>query len=625
MAMLKNLWLCLLLVQLASCAMVSFKQQDTHDYIMNKRADVLTDKHLSTSTMEVVGITAKSRRECEKKIAECIADIEKIDLPEASGTYLAAMSELWLFKAQKLHKQEQQEEAYQNALLESARYAYAYLFYANSPLNQRVLDNRQMQVTDYYNYAVQTFVNDNFKRYSNAEIEANRANGQAKVGDWTVKSDLSQMHLPQNRELPDELIAATQLRFQGLRNVAQRDGLGAELVAVVNQDKAAELKQDFSEMNASPATVLIRFKGNALDEVLNTQELVIQGFDPFSHDQVVVNQQQVPLAANFTGAYGVWLANSGFAKQSLRTLFGREGGIEQAHVFLMQPYDPNRRVLLMVHGLASSPEAWVNMANDLMGDKRIRQNFQIWQVYYPTNMPIALNHVAIRKLVDDTMHHFDPSGQHVASKDMVVVGHSMGGVISRLMISSDNGALDAWLAESLGTKNIPSRVAELAHFQPMPQIGRVIFIAAPHNGTHVAGGKAGKLVSKVVRLPFQTLRTLDHALTDAFSNNKRELLRLQQRGVLVPNSIDNLDEKDPFIVASQHIKISERIPYHSIMGQFRTNKPLEQSSDGVVPYLSAHLPHAKSEKIIPSGHSVQENPQAILEIRRILHEDMQQH
>ena len=164
MAMLKNLWLCLLLVQLASCAMVSFKQQDTHDYIMNKRADVLTDKHLSTSTMEVVGITAKSRRECEKKIAECIADIEKIDLPEASGTYLAAMSELWLFKAQKLHKQEQQEEAYQNALLESARYAYAYLFYANSPLNQRVLDNRQMQVTDYYNYAVQTFVNDNFKR-----------------------------------------------------------------------------------------------------------------------------------------------------------------------------------------------------------------------------------------------------------------------------------------------------------------------------------------------------------------------------------------------------------------------------------------------------------------------------
>jgi triacylglycerol esterase/lipase EstA (alpha/beta hydrolase family) len=86
---------------------------------------------------------------------------------------------------------------------------------------------------------------------------------------------------------------------------------------------------------------------------------------------------------------------------------------------------------------------------------------------------------------------------------MVVVGHSMGGVISRMMISSDNGALDAWLAESLGTNQIPASIAELAHFQPMPQIGRVIFIAAPHNGTHVAGGKVGKLVSKVVRLPFQ--------------------------------------------------------------------------------------------------------------------------
>ena len=625
MAMLKNLLLCLLLVQLASCAMVSFKKQDTHDYIMGKRADVLSDKHLSASTMEVVGITAKSRRECESKLAACIAEIEKIELPAGSGTYLAAMSELWLLQAQKLQKQEQQEVAYQNALLESARYAYAYLFYASSPLNQRVLDNRQMQVTDYYNYAVQTFVNENFKRYSNAEIEASRYNGQAKVGEWSVKSDLSQMHLPQNMALPDELIAATQLRFQGLRNVAQRDGLGAELVAVVNQDKQAELKRDFSEMNASPATVLIRFKGDGLDEVLTTKDIVIQGFDPFSHHQVTVNQQQVPLAANFTGAYGVWLANSGFAQQSLRTLFGREGGIERPHVFLMQPYDPNRRILLMVHGLASSPEAWVNMANDLMGDVSIRQNFQIWQVYYPTNMPIALNHVAIRRVVGDAMQHFDPSGQHSASKDMVVVGHSMGGVISRMMISNANGVLDGWLAESLGTKQIPPGIAELAHFQPMPQIGRVIFIAAPHNGTHVAGGKVGKLVSKVVRLPFRTLRTLDQALSDAFSNNKRELTRLQQRGILVPNSIDNLDEKDPFIMASQKLQISNRIPYHSIIGQFSANKELEKSSDGVVPYLSAHLPQAQSEKIIPSGHSVQENPQAILEIRRILHEDMHKH
>ena len=623
--MLKNMLLCVWVSLLCSCAMVSLKTQDTRDYIMSKRADVLSDKHLSASAMEVVGVVAKNRRECEHQINTCIDAIAEVGLQQQSPAYLAAMSELWLYQAQQLQKQANQVDAYHNALLESARYAYAYLFFASTPVNQRVLDSRQMQVADYYNYAVQTYVNENFKRYSNAEIEASRRHGVVKLGKWTLSSDLGQLHLPQNVTLPDQLIAATQLRFQGLRNVSQRDGFGAELVAVVDQNQEADRQRTFSEMNAAPATVLLHFKGKTLDEVLHSHDLVLQGIDPFSHDTVMVNQQTVPLAANFTGAYGVWLADSGFAQQSLKTLFGREGGIERPHVFLMQPYDPNRRIILMVHGLASSPEAWVNMANDLMGDVRIRQHYQIWQVYYPTNMPIALNHVAIRHAVNDTLRHFDPSGTHPASKDMVVVGHSMGGVISRMMISDDKGALQPWLTEALGTKQIPASIAELAHFQPVPQIGRVIFIAAPHNGTHVAGGKVGKLVSKVVRLPFRTLKTLDQALTDAFSNNKRELTRLQQRGVLVPNSIDNLDEKDPFIIASQNIKISERIPYHSIIAKFNAKTELSQSSDGVVPYTSAHLPKAQSEKIIVSGHSVQENPQAILEIRRILHQDMDQH
>jgi hypothetical protein len=39
-----------------------------------------------------------------------------------------------------------------------------------------------------------------------------------------------------------------------------------------------------------------------------------------------------------------------------------------------------------------------------------------------------------------------------------------------------------------------------------------------------------------------------------------------------------------------------------------------------VPYQSSHLPGATSELVIPFSHSVQETPEAILEIRRILRE-----
>jgi hypothetical protein len=49
---------------------------------------------------------------------------------------------------------------------------------------------------------------------------------------------------------------------------------------------------------------------------------------------------------------------------------------------------------------------------------------------------------------------------------------------------------------------------------------------------------------------------------------------------------------------------------------------LHASDDGLVPYRSSHLAGAASEKVIVSGHSVQETAEAILEVRRILHENL---
>src|SRR5690606_3930064 len=114
---------------------------------------------------------------------------------------------------------------------------------------------------------------------------------------------------------------------------------------------------------------------------------------------------KIPLAANFTSAYGLWLARSGFASQSLLTLIGRGEVLEMPRVYLLQPYNPNRRIVIMLHGLASSPEAWINLANEVMGDETLRRNYQIWQVYYPTNAPVAFNHIEIRNVIQKTLAH----------------------------------------------------------------------------------------------------------------------------------------------------------------------------------------------------------------------------
>ncbi len=194
--------------------------------------------------------------------------------------------------------------------------------------------------------------------------------------------------------------------------------------------------------------MLLRFSGKNLWEVLHDDEPEMEIHDPYQVTEVTLHGQQVPLAANFTAGYALWLARSNFSHQSLRSLFGGKGGIDTPHLYMMQPYDPNRRVLLMIHGLASSPEAWVNVANELMRDDEIRQDFQVWQFYYPTNMPIAMSHDAMRHTLSEVLKHFDPSGKAQASHDMVLVGHSMGGVIARLMISSSGDHLVDTLLET---------------------------------------------------------------------------------------------------------------------------------------------------------------------------------
>jgi hypothetical protein len=284
----------------------------------------------------------------------------------------------------------------------------------------------------------------------------------------------------------------------------------------------------------------------------------------------------------------------------------------------MQPYDPDRLTVIMLHGLASSPEAWINVANEVMGDEDLRRNYQVWEVYYPTNAPVAVNLAGIRKALDATLLHFDPSGRARASQNMVLVGHSMGGVIARLLVSSSGDKL--WdivpVRANLSPEKrarVRKRLAPYLQFTPMPQVSRAVFLASPHRGTHYAQHRIARWIGNLIRLPVNVLKemaSLSDLLTGEGSGTTTPLR--------IPNSIDNLSDTDPFIVTASNLPISPRVRYHTIVGIYKSTGPLATSSDGVVPYQSAHLDGADSELAIPSWHSVQETPAAILEVRRIL-------
>lgn len=622
-----------LLLGLASCAMVKVEARKPADYVGQVRGDVLTTGALSQAGLETLRVSGLEPKECARALEACAGQLEEVKGVSAERR-MATLAEMWTGQAlaQAPGRGQAPDQATLDAWLRAARYAYAYLFFTERVPSERAFENRQTQVRDYYNYAAEQ-VGEGLFRRGELEGPLDGAGGAVRIGDWSVRLDMQDFRLPGGIARPDTLVPAGLLRFSGVRSTYRRDGFGAELVARVPPEQVGDpsatgkglvhpRNEDtpaFSEIPYAPATVLLDFQGGDLDAVLASRQVVLHPYDPYRTEQVTLHGQRVPLAGNFTAAYGLWLAQSGFARQSLRSMLGRENGIDRPHLYLMQPYDPDRRILLMLHGLASSPEAWVNVANEIMGDQALRQEYQIWQVYYPTNVPIAINRAQIQKLLEQTLQHFDPQATARASRDMTLIGHSMGGVIGRLLVtSSGDGLWNRFVAgrqlDPARRQRVHERLQPLLNFSPLPQVDRAIFIAAPMRGTPMAGNRLGRFVGRLVRLPMTMLERFGDVLQDLDGQDGATGGR-----PVLPNAIDNLRDTDPFIRATVDLPITPGLRYNTIIARRDPQVPLQQSDDGLVPYQSAHLDGAESEKVITSWHSVQETPQAILEIRRILH------
>ncbi|WP_052765015.1 esterase/lipase family protein [Xanthomonas pisi] len=617
-------WVLLCAVLGSGCAMVTLKPVTPEAYLQTLRGDALSTGTLGSGTLESLRVLGLDAGSCADARSQCVEQLmHGAGLPQERR--LSAAAEVSLLQALKRRPAAgaQVSDAELTRWLQTARYAYAYLFYSGRSPSERAFEDRQTQVRDYYNYATEQSVAALFQRYRQAEPRDGELTRLPAPAPWTVTLDVSELGPIEQMPMPQAILSASTMRFDGLRSVYRRDGFGTAMVAVLpgthQAPPAADADiatGDFNEMHTPNVTVLLRFHGSSLAQVLGSTQVTLEGHDPLQTASSGFGDYQAPLAGNFTAGYGVWLARAGFADQSLRTFFGLKQGISKPQVFMLQPYDPNRRVLLLLHGLASSPEAWVNMANEVLGDAALRERYQIWLVYYPTNLPLPYNHIAVRRTIETTLQHFDPAGNNAASHGMVLVGHSMGGILARLMVSSSRGDT-LWLRlfgdlspDSDRVARARRKLGPMLEFTAMPSVGRAVFIAAPHRGTPAADGMLAGVVRRFVVLPATLLGRFADVMDVAGTRPDR-----------LPTSMDNLRDSDPFIQAAAELSISPNVPYHSIIARRTLHGPLASSGDGFVPYRSAHLDGARSEKVILSGHSVQETPAAILEIRRILRQD----
>jgi len=314
-----------------------------------------------------------------------------------------------------------------------------------------------------------------------------------------------------------------------------------------------------------------------------------------------------PLEANFSAPI------SYYQPPGNPLLIGLMGALRAAHyekhtgLYFLQPYDPHRIPVVFVHGLISTPFDWVKTINGLQADPEIRKRYQFWVFAYPTGNPVLYSALRLR----EELARVDKA--YPNHKDYILVGHSMGGLLSQAQVTNMTRAdwektLGAPAMEIFATLQPTDLVTRATTFRANPRIKRVVFICTPHLGSKMASAGIGELAIKLISLPVDLVTTIESEIPE-------ETLRKINNGRL-PNSVSNLAPNAPYLAVLKREPI--QAPYHSIIGNRGKPGPLADSSDGVVPYWSSHLDGAQSEVIVPGPHGACQLPQTIAELDRIL-------
>lgn len=407
----------------------------------------------------------------------------------------------------------------------------------------------------------------------------------------------------------DHLKPADFMRIEGMRNHHRLDAYGAPVVAIREQDRADPPRSEPfvpPEGLMTAATVTLRFDWH--------DRVAVEIWNPDHARTVEQHEATLRLSTDVTAPIAELFSRTSLVASGRKGLTDVQAYLGRLGIYLHEPYDPQKIPVLMVHGLRSSPVTWRDLLNGLRHDPDIRERYQFWMFYYPTGMPVARSAAYLRRALRDVRQHFDPLREHAAMAQMVVLGHSMGGLLTKAQIQNSGDRL--WHSlhpEPFDTVEMPADVREhlreVFFYDADPYIARVVFIASPHRGTRFATNWISRLGDWLVDLPDEF-----DSVDVWFRQEQRRVSvgREYQLGRGVPSSIDDLRPDSPHLLAYQRTPLREGVPFHLIAGD------RGDGSDGVVPVDSALIGGARSSLVVESGHDAHGHPLAIREIRRIL-------
>lgn len=624
------------------CQLIKIEKKPLDQSLTNKTDNILTNNQLSYSTLTLLNVIDQTALTCLKQVEQCVNQLNRPNIFDEEERY-AAISEIYLAKAFEIEKKYQCKAVKQISTYElsaqskacldqqlfwldkSLRYSYVYLFKSSNYPQTRIFDQRQMQVRTFYNVGLSRLVTSSYKRYRYLSIPKSMS-----VGSSQYQFDLEHYPSLKNRAF-ERLESSYIFDFSGFHSINRQEGLGSEFVAVMHADQPFNNNfildpEEYFKDKPNPnihhprylsisATVETANPSSSVEQILaGEMNFVIKLFNPYQYKTTQIGGTSYTLTANYSVPFAMWLAENKLGSTGYLSLINRTESLRMPHLYMIEPYQPHKKIIVLIHGLASSPETWVQLTNNILGDKRLRDQFQIWQVFYSTNMPIFESRLQINSLLKQAFAKTLPNS--VSAHNAVVIGHSMGGIISRLLVSDVNvsqAAIPLMNYEQYIQYQQHPIIQERFIFKSELPFTRAIFIATPHRGTDYANRWHTQLIKKFIKLPNAFSEQVDIPLKNIKST----------MGLVHSGPVD-LSPDSRFMQVTKSIMPRQNIVYHSIIGNQTNATDVSKMTDGIVPYWSSHLEGATSESIIQGGHSIHEKSETILELRRILRSHLEQ-
>lgn len=577
--------------------------------------------------LRVYGLTGDVKGDPRKLLQK----VQLILQQEPSADKVYSFAELSYLAAVKAEKHDRQLAL--NLYGDSVVHAYQYLFDQRFRYLRNPYDPHFRGACDLYNSALEAALRIICK---GGGLKPGKSYTiQTPGGSWDILCTIRG-----GKWTPDEIERfefVSDYEIKGLKNHYQTYGLGVPLIAVRSDRGNDSPAARYYPVGLSfPLSAFVQPIDEDRPQQANAQlrhRAALELYDPLITTDVRVDRVNVPLESDLTTPLAYFLSNpamSNLATAGLlrpETLLDFRPGSHQPimGLYMTQPYEPEKIPVLLVHGLWSSPMTWMEMFNDLRSCPEIREHYQFWFYLYPTAQPFWISAAQLRKDLAEVRRVLDPQRNQPALDQMVLIGHSMGGLLSRLQTIDSGNAFwnlvsDRPFEEIRADEEVRQRLMACFFFHPNPAIRRVITIGTPHRGSRFSNDTTQWLSAKLIRLP----RMLVQSQEKLFRENK-ELLR-PDSVLKIETSIDSLSPGSPVFGVMLASHEAPWVKYHNIIGLVPKEGlfgKLAAGTDGVVSYESAHVDDVESELVVSADHTtVHSHPLAVLEVRRILKEHL---